>query len=106
MLWECGACGTRGLLGKTNRQCPNCGAPQDPAKRYFPPPGQEKEAVNHTFDGVDKACPSCHTPNGARANNCRNCGTPLEGAAGVSLVIPGAQGVQSTLVQDPLVSSQ
>jgi hypothetical protein len=86
MLWECSACGTRGLLGKTHRHCPNCGAPQDPARRYFPPPGEEKEAVNHTFAGVDKTCPACGTPNGAKSSFCCNCAAPLEGARAVPLV--------------------
>ena len=44
MLWDCGFCGTGQLLGKTNRYCPSCGAPQDETKRYFPPPGKEVAA--------------------------------------------------------------
>ncbi|HVT02216.1 MAG TPA: hypothetical protein VHL58_02445 [Thermoanaerobaculia bacterium] len=83
MLWDCPRCGTKGLLGKSNRQCPNCGGAQDPTARYFPPEGQEKTAVNHTFDGADKVCPACLTPNGAKSNNCRNCGARLEGASAV-----------------------
>lgn len=79
MLWDCAVCGTPALLGKSHRQCPNCGAPQDPARRYFPPAGQETVTANHTFDGVDKICAACNTPNGARSRCCRNCGAPLEG---------------------------
>jgi hypothetical protein len=80
MLWDCAFCGTKALLGRTNRNCPSCGANQDPTKRYFPPPGQEK-AANTEYDGVDRVCPACSTPNGAKANHCRQCGSPLDGAA-------------------------
>ena len=84
MLWDCGFCGTAQLLGKTNRYCPSCGAPQDETKRYFPPPGKEKEVIaNNTFDGGDLKGPACSTPNGAKANNCRHCGSPLNEAAAV-----------------------
>ncbi len=82
MLWDCAFCGTAHLLGKTNRYCPSCGAPQDETKRYFPPPGKEV-AANHDFEGVDVKCPACATPNGARANNCCHCGSPLNEAAKV-----------------------
>jgi hypothetical protein len=34
MLWDCGYCATRALLGKSHRFCPSCGAPQDPIERY------------------------------------------------------------------------
>lgn len=85
MFWDCAFCDTKALLGKTNRFCPNCGAPQDPAKRYFPPEGKFI-AANTTYDGVDVACPACQTPNGAKANNCKHCGSPLNEAAKVALV--------------------
>jgi hypothetical protein len=85
MLWDCAFCDTKALLGKTNRFCPSCGAPQDPKKRYFPEDGKEV-AANTTFDGADLTCPACQTPNGAKANNCRHCGSPLNEAAKVGLV--------------------
>ena len=82
MFWDCEFCGTQALLGKTNRFCPQCGAPQNPEKRYFPPAGKEV-AANLEYEGVDTACPACATPNGAKANNCRHCGSPLDGSAAV-----------------------
>jgi hypothetical protein len=85
MLWDCAFCGTGQLLGKTNRYCPSCGAPQDETKRYFPPPGKEV-AANTAYDGVDVKCPACGTPNGAKANNCKHCGSPLNEAAAVKQV--------------------
>jgi hypothetical protein len=91
MLWNCAFCGTKALRGKTNRNCPSCGAPQDPARRYFPPPGQET-AANTTYEGVDRLCPACKTPNGARANNCCQCGSPLDGAASVQRVVDTSAG--------------
>jgi hypothetical protein len=85
MFWDCAYCDTRALLGKTNRYCPNCGAPQDAKKRYFPPPGKEV-AANDEYDGIDVTCPACGTPNGAKANNCKHCGSPLNEAGRVALV--------------------
>ncbi len=85
MFWDCAFCDTKALLGKSNKFCPNCGAQQDATKRYFPPPGKEV-AANHEYDGADKTCPACQTPNGAKAHNCRSCGSPLDGAAEVNRV--------------------
>lgn len=82
MLWDCEHCDTKNLLGKTNRYCPVCGAPQDPKRRRFPAPGEET-AANTTYDGTDKACPACATPNGAKAIHCRHCGSPMDGAGNV-----------------------
>ncbi len=84
MWWDCAFCETKALLGATNRYCPNCGAPQDATRRYFPPPGTET-AANTPYDGADKACPNCSTPNGAKASCCRQCGAPLDEAARVRL---------------------
>jgi len=85
MFWDCEYCGTKGLLAKTNRHCPSCGAVQDAERRYFPPDGQETQVHNHTFEGPDRVCSACTTPNGAKANNCRNCGNPLAGEKSVTL---------------------
>ena len=78
MLWDCKTCDTKGLLGVSNRYCPNCGTSQNPAWRYFPEPGQYKRLVNHEYEGVDVICPSCDTPNSGASNFCINCGTNLE----------------------------
>lgn len=85
MLWDCPHCDAKELLGKTHRYCPNCGGPQDPAKRYFPPAGKET-AASAQYDGADKTCPACQTPNGAKSHNCRHCGSPLDGAQEVGRV--------------------
>jgi hypothetical protein len=82
MLWDCGHCDTKNLLGKTNRFCPVCGSQQDPKRRRFPEPGQEV-AANTEFDGADRSCEHCQTPNGAKAAHCRHCGAPMEGAGQV-----------------------
>lgn len=84
MLWDCSSCGTQGLLGKTHRRCPHCGAPQDPDTRYFPAPGHEVEAKDHRFVGVDWTCAACETPNSRAAGFCVNCGNPREGNADVA----------------------
>lgn len=85
MFWDCGYCDAKALLGKSHRFCPSCGAQQDAAWRYFPPAGKEV-AANTEYDGADKACPACNTPNGAKSHNCRSCGSPLDGAAEVGRV--------------------
>lgn len=85
MFWDCAYCDTQALLGKSNRFCPACGAQQDASRRYFPPPGKEV-AANHEYDGADNECPACKTPNGAKAKNCRSCGSPMDGSAPVNRV--------------------
>jgi len=86
MLWDCPQCDAQGLLGTTHRHCPSCGAAQDPTKRYFPTPGQEVEAKNHRYAGVDWVCAYCETPNSAAAAFCGNCGGPKDGTKKVALV--------------------
>lgn len=80
MLWDCEFCGTEKLLGKTHRYCPNCGAPQNPEKRYFPSDEEKVAVEDHVYHGADVICPACETPNSAAANNCVNCGSPLSEA--------------------------
>lgn len=79
MWWDCGHCEATGLLGKAQRYCPRCGAPQDASKRYFPPAGQETPA-GAEYLGADVTCPACGSPNGARAAHCGHCGSPLASA--------------------------
>ena len=86
MLWDCPQCGAHGLLGTTHRHCPSCGTAQDPARRYFPAPGQELEAKDHRYVGVDWACAYCKAPNSAAAAFCGNCGAPKDGTKEVSRV--------------------
>lgn len=86
MLWDCAQCSTKGLLGTSQRHCPVCGAAQDPKKRYFPEPGQEVEAKNHRYSGVDWHCAYCNTPNSAAAAFCTNCGAGKDGTKPVALV--------------------
>ncbi len=80
MLWDCGFCGSKKLLGLTHRHCPACGAAQDPSARYFPPAGEEIAVEDHAFTGADKVCAACTSPNAAKAAHCGNCGFALEGA--------------------------
>jgi hypothetical protein len=80
MLWDCPACGTRKLLARTNRACPNCGSPQDPAWRYFPAEGEATAVANPLYVGADVICPNCQTPNSKNANFCVNCSAPLQNA--------------------------
>jgi hypothetical protein len=83
MLWDCKYCQTPKLLGLTHRFCPNCGAPQDASGRYFPSDEEKVAVEDHVFAGADKTCPACREANGARANNCRHCGSPLDGGAAI-----------------------
>ena len=83
MFWDCDRCGTEKVLGKSHRHCPNCGAPQDPSRRYFPPEDEKVAVEDHEFQGADVNCPNCDTPNAAAAGYCVNCGSALDGAKSV-----------------------
>lgn len=87
MLYDCEHCGTKGLLAKSQRHCAECGAPQNPDKRYFPKEGEEKVVDGHRFEGSDRHCPSCNTAMGAIAKNCTQCGAPLDGSKEVRGVV-------------------
>jgi hypothetical protein len=87
MLWDCEHCDARGLLGKSQRYCANCGAPQNPAKRYFPQEGEQRRIDGHVYEGSDRTCPACSSPQSARAHNCTHCGSVLDGAAEVRGVV-------------------
>lgn len=83
MLWDCDHCDARGLLGKSQRYCANCGAPQNPDKRYFPKEGEQTRVDGHAYEGADRTCPACSAPQSAKAKNCTHCGSVLDGAAEV-----------------------
>jgi predicted nucleic acid-binding Zn ribbon protein len=87
MLWSCGFCGTEKLLAVTHRYCPQCGAPQDPTRRYFPSEDDKVAVQNHVYVGADRACPACQAPQSANARHCAHCGSPLEGANEVKRVV-------------------
>ena len=86
ILWDCEYCGAEKLLGLTHRYCPQCGAKQNPDKRYFPPEGEEVVAANHVYSGADKNCANCDTPNSIRATFCVSCGAPMDGSKSVKTV--------------------
>ncbi len=81
MQWDCRFCGTKKLLGKTHRFCPNCGAQQDPTWRYFPADSEKVAVQDHVFVGADIICKACQTLNSGKAEFCGNCGAPLSDAA-------------------------
>ena len=87
MLWDCDHCETKGLLGKSQRHCPECGAPQSAIKRYFPKPEDQKKVEGHSYEGADRNCPACSAPMGAKAKNCTQCGSPMDGSAEVAGVV-------------------
>jgi hypothetical protein len=80
MLWDCDHCDAKGLLGKSQRHCPECGAPQNPDKRYFPKEGDQRRVDGHQYVGSDRHCPACNTPQSAKGSNCAHCGAPLDGS--------------------------
>lgn len=86
MLWDCPHCDTKKNLGVTHRHCPNCGAPQDASKRYFPSDADKVAVANHQFTGADRICSSCGTAQSAKAKNCGKCGAPLDGMKAVPFV--------------------
>ncbi len=84
MLWDCKYCGATKLLGLTHRHCPSCGAPQDQEARYFPSDADKVAVEDHEFVGADRLCPACNEANSAKSNNCRHCGSPLDGSKAVT----------------------
>lgn len=89
MLWDCPSCETKKLLGLDHRHCPNCGAAQDPSRRYFPSDQDKVAVVDHCYTGADRRCPACESPMSRLANNCASCGSPL--AEGQEVARRGAQ---------------
>ena len=89
MQWDCQFCGTKKLLGKTHRFCTNCGAPQNPASRYYPSDEEKIAVEDNIFVGVDVTCPACNQLNSADSEFCQNCGSPLKG--GVAAMTLSAQ---------------
>jgi len=90
MLWDCDHCETKALLAKSQRHCAECGAPQNPDKRYFPKEGEAKRIDGHQYEGSDRHCPACNTPQGAKGQNCTQCGAPLDGSKEVRGVVTAA----------------
>jgi hypothetical protein len=86
MLWDCKFCGTKKLLGKTHRFCPNCGGQQDPSWRYFPADSEKVAVQDHVYVGADKVCAACKSLSAATAEFCGNCGAPLDKAAAAQAV--------------------
>lgn len=83
MLWDCPACGTAALLARDDKQCRNCGAPQDPTRRYFPTPDQAQAVERAANIRVDRRCPACTSVVVAEAEFCVACGSPLADAKAV-----------------------
>jgi hypothetical protein len=96
MLWDCKFCGTTKLLGKTHRFCPNCGAAQDPASRYFPSDEEKVAVEDHIFVGKDLICGSCGTLNAGDTHFCQNCGAPMESAQRASTLDNRSAGAGQT----------
>lgn len=78
MIWDCKYCGQKKLLGLTHRFCAGCGAPQDPASRYFPPENEKVAVHEHPYVGADVACPACKQPMSRAAKCCTHCGSPID----------------------------
>ena len=97
MQWDCEYCGKKGLLGQSHRFCPACGAPQNPAKRYFPAEADKVLAQDHEYAGAERTCPHCKNPVSARMKFCAQCGGPMEGAADVDLVAEAAPAAPSPI---------
>ncbi len=78
MLWNCRHCGATKLLGLSHRHCPQCGAPQNPAERYFPSDAEKVAVQDHVYYGADRICRYCQNGNGRNSKHCGTCGGPLE----------------------------
>jgi len=85
MWWRCEFCGAEALRAKTQRHCPHCGAPQNPANRYFPPESAQTALTEHVYHGPDRLCGACGVANTGNARFCERCGAPLDEARTVVL---------------------
>jgi hypothetical protein len=101
MMWDCEYCGTKKLLGKTHRFCAECGAPQNPEKRYFPPDDEKVAVEDHQFVGADVHCPACQEPQSAAVKHCANCGSPLQGGKAAARQADQVVGPDGQLQQPP-----
>jgi hypothetical protein len=90
MLWKCNFCGTDKLRGKTQRFCPNCGAPQEAKNRYFPTEQDMIAVENDNYQGVDKLCSACGTANSATSSFCSQCGSAMTGTKNAELKVDAA----------------
>lgn len=75
MLWDCQFCGTKKLLGKTHRFCPNCGATQNADARYYPSDEEKVAVEDHVLVGTDRICSNCASLLAATVEFCGNCGS-------------------------------
>src|SRR4029079_13788171 len=87
MPWDCDHCDTKGLFAKSQRHCPECGAPQSAVKRSFPKPEEQRRVDGHSYEGSDRHCPACNAPMSAKGKNCTQCGAPLDGSKEVAGVV-------------------
>lgn len=106
MLWDCRFCGTKKLLGKTHRFCPNCGGVQDPGWRYFPSDAEKVAVEDHIYVGADKLCPACGSLSAADAQFCGACGSPLERAAAAQTVGQREKTAEATFETEDLAARQ
>lgn len=105
MLWDCEFCDTSKLLGLTHRHCPNCGAQQDPARRYFPDDNEMVAVEDHQYVGKDSFCPACEGPVSASCSFCGHCGSPMDEA--VQLQVRKEQyAVNGAFAQDSVERAQ
>ena len=88
MQWDCQYCGTKKLLGKTHRFCPNCGASQNPDTRYFPSDEEKVAVEDHIYVGRDLICGACNDLNSASSDYCGQCGAPLAEAEEAAVFDP------------------
>lgn len=106
MQWDCKFCGTKKLLGKTHRFCPNCGGQQDPSWRYFPADSEKVAVQDHVYVGADKICPACQSVSAASAEFCGNCGSPLDRAAAAATLGERKAGEGATFEAENLKERQ
>ncbi|MBC8099686.1 MAG: zinc ribbon domain-containing protein [Armatimonadetes bacterium] len=104
MLWDCKACSTKKLLGKTHQFCPNCGSPQDPEWRYFPSDAEKVLAKDHVYVGADVICPACGSLNAGNVEFCRRCGAPQTDAAKARQMLTRAAGLTDALETEDLIT--
>ncbi|MEQ1500754.1 MAG: PilZ domain-containing protein [Myxococcota bacterium] len=75
-LWDCSACGARGLLAASHLRCPECGRPRSGPTRIPSRDGRLSAAI-HPYLGTERTCRACGSKWSEHAKFCAQCGLRL-----------------------------
>ena len=68
---------------RASATAPTAAHRRTPTSATFPARAKSAGSTATSYEGADRACPACNSPQSARARNCTHCGSVLDGAAEV-----------------------